>query len=72
MIRIKLIEEGPQDRCFPRSHLSRQDNKSHTIVNAVEKMCEGLPVVLAQEDEAGVGSQIKRFFPKAMKLEVHK
>ena len=71
MICVKLAEKRTQDRCFPRSHLSRQGNESYTIVNAVQKVCKGLPVVLAQKDKAGIRGQVKRFFPEAMKVEVH-
>ena len=71
MIRVKLAEERPQDRCLPRPHLSTQENESSAIVNAVQKMGKSLFVVLAQEDKPGVRSKVKRLFPKPMKIEVH-
>jgi hypothetical protein len=68
---VKLAQECTQDRRFPRSHFSRQRNESYPVVNTVQKVCERFPVVLAQEDKAGVRGQIKGFFPEAMKVEVH-
>ena len=72
MIGIKLAEECTQDRRFPRSHLSRQGNKSCPIVNPVQQVGKGFPVVLAQEDKAWVGGQVKRLFAEAIKVEVHR
>jgi hypothetical protein len=71
MICIKLVEKGTQNSCLPRSHFSRQGNESTTAVDAVQKMCKGFLVVLAQKDKAGVGGQVKRLFLEAVKVEVH-
>jgi hypothetical protein len=71
LICVKLAEECPQDSCLPRSDLSCQGNESYTIVNAVQKVCKGFFVVLAQEDKTGVRSQVERFFSEAMKVKVH-
>jgi hypothetical protein len=48
-----------------------QGNKSDPIVNPVQKVGKGFPVVLAREDKARAGGQITRFFPEAIKFEVH-
>ncbi len=71
MICVQLAEKGTQDRRLARSHLSGQGNKSCPIVNPVQKVGKGFPVILAQEDKSGVGGQIKRLFPEAIKFEVH-
>ena len=71
MIWAKLAEEGPQDRRFPRTHLPGQYDESGPIVDSVQKVGKGFPVVLAQKDKAGVGGQVKRLFPEAIKIEVH-
>ena len=71
MICVKLTEESTQDRCLPGAHFSREGNESYAIVNAVQKVCKGFPMVLAQKDKPGVGSETKRLFAEAMKVEVH-
>jgi hypothetical protein len=71
MFWVKVIEECTQDCGFPRSHLSCKGYESYTIIDAIEKVCKGLFMVPAQEDKAGVWSQVKRLFPKTMKIEVH-
>jgi len=41
------------------------------MMNAIKKMCKGFLMRFAQEDKAGVRSQVKRLFTKAMEVEVH-
>src|SRR4030042_1111877 len=72
MFRIKVTEECPQNCCFARSHLSCQGNESYTMVDAIKKVCKCLFMVFAQEDKTGVWGQVKRFFPEAMKIKVHR
>ena len=64
MICVQLAEEGTQDCCFPRSHLARQGDKSRPVVNPVQQVCKGFPVVLAQEDKARSGVRLKGFSRK--------
>jgi hypothetical protein len=71
MICVELAEKRTQDRCFARSHFSCQTDESYMLMNAVEKMCESFLMRFAQKDEAGVGSQVKRFFPKTIEIEIH-
>jgi hypothetical protein len=40
-------------------------------VNAIEKMVQGLPVLLTEKEKPGVRSQPERFFTEAKKFEIH-
>jgi hypothetical protein len=71
MLRVKLAEERTQNRCFPRPYFASETDESHTMMNAVKKMCKGFLMRFAQEDKAGVRGQVKRLFTKAMEVEVH-
>jgi hypothetical protein len=71
MIRVEMAQEGTQNRGFARSNLSCNSDESHAILDAVQKVGKRFPVGLAEKDEARIGSQVKRVFPKAVKFEVH-
>jgi hypothetical protein len=40
-------------------------------VNAIEKMVQGLPVLLTEKEKPGVRSQPERFFTEVEKFEIH-
>jgi hypothetical protein len=71
MICVELAQKCPQDRCLPGSNFSCQTDESHAMINAVKKVRKGFLMRFAQEDEAGVGGQVKRFLPKPIEVEIH-
>jgi hypothetical protein len=71
MVRVELAEQGAEKRGFPRTHLPGKGDEPRAVVYAVQEMSKGLAVVLAQENEAGVGRQAEGLFPETIEVEVH-
>ena len=68
---VKLTQEGSEYGRLPRTDLAGQFYEAGMVVDAVEKMCKGLPVVFAEKNEAGVGGNGKRLFLEAIKGTIH-
>jgi len=48
--------------------ITADEYKALFLVNAIEKMVQGLPVLLTEKEKPGVRSQPERFFTEAKKL----
>ncbi len=66
-----LLEEASAQGGFAGAHLAGDLNEPPHLAHAVQKVRQGLPVLLAQEKKARVGRQGKRLFLELKIVEVH-
>ena len=61
-IGVKLAEKAPADRGLPGSNLAGHHDEPTALADAIDEVGEGLLVLAAQEDKAGIWREIKGSF----------